>query len=419
VGRALKQSFFTFAVTRTTARPQHYQALGGRTLVKAVWEADRRLAEVADAFDFLLQVTPVNSETAWYQFKRSRFEREPEFEYRPLAFDPALMKRQLYNAPIEDIEDPTVSHIFRQKQDELDRKLTLLGDIGSPRFLPGSLQVFGGIEPELLALATELLERIPSRTDDDAVGLPLNAQEFADSALAEVEFYRNRYPAFSAEVVIRDDIVSGLMVSGGNLLIGRGTEIPPARAEALLQHEVGTHCLTYHNAYAQPLKQLRTGLAGYDGLQEGMAVLAEYLVGGLSRPRLRLLAARVVGIHYMIHGARFTETLRLLRDEYDFPTRTAFTIVTRIYRGGGLTKDAVYLRGLVEILEYLKHGGELEPLFVGKLAVDHVPMVEELLHRQVLQPPPLRPRYMENPDVHDRLSRLARGMTVIDLVNHS
>ena len=32
-----------------------------------------------------------------------------------------------------------------------------------------------------------------------------------------------------------------------------------------------------------------TGLTGYDTLQEGLAVLSEYLVGGLSRPRLRLL----------------------------------------------------------------------------------------------------------------------------------
>ena len=41
----------------------------------------------------------------------------------------------------------------------------------------------------------------------------------------------------------------------------------------------------------------------------------------------------------------------------------------RIYRGGGLTKDAVYLRGLLQILRYLREGGELEPLFVGKVAV--------------------------------------------------
>ena len=36
---------------------------------------------------------------------------------------------------------------------------------------------------------------------------------------------------------------------------------------------------------SQPFQQLYVGLAGYEALQEGLAVLSEYLVGGLSRPR--------------------------------------------------------------------------------------------------------------------------------------
>ncbi len=76
-------------------------------------------------------------------------------------------------------------------------------------------------------------------------------------------------------------------------------------------------------------------------------MLAEYLVGGLSRPRLRLLAARVLATRHMIDGATFVDTFRELDGLYGFDRRTAFTIAMRIYRGGGLTKDAVYLRGLV------------------------------------------------------------------------
>ncbi|NIQ16470.1 MAG: DUF1704 domain-containing protein, partial [Candidatus Dadabacteria bacterium] len=69
------------------------------------------------------------------------------------------------------------------------------------------------------------------------------------------------------------------------------------RVEALLQHEIGTHALTYFNGLSQPFKQLCIGLSGYEELQEGLAVLAEYLVGGLSKPRLRLLAGRVVAVN--------------------------------------------------------------------------------------------------------------------------
>ena len=66
-----------------------------------------------------------------------------------------------------------------------------------------------------------------------------------------------------------------------------------ARVGASLQHEVGTHLVTYYNGLEQPLRLLHVGLAGYDETQEGLAVLAEYLVGGLSRSRLRTLAERV------------------------------------------------------------------------------------------------------------------------------
>ncbi len=88
---------------------------------------------------------------------------------------------------------------------------------------------------------------------------------------------------------------AGLMVSGDQLLIGGRTRIPRRRVEALLQHEIGTHLITRYNGHHQPFRQLEVGLAGYDGFQEGLAVLAEYLVGGLSRFRMRVLAARVVG----------------------------------------------------------------------------------------------------------------------------
>ena len=117
-------------------------------------------------------------------------------------------------------------------------------------------------------------------------------------------------------------------------------------------------------------------------------MLAEYLVGGLSRPRLRLLAGRVLAAQTLIDGASFVETFRELNKRYGFKQRTAFTMTVRIYRGGGLTKDAVYLRGLADVLKYIGEGGNLEPLFVGKIAANHLPIIQELQYRQILHPAP-------------------------------
>ncbi len=216
-------------------------------------------------------------------------------------------------------------------------------------------------------------------------------------------------------VEVRQDFV-GLLVSRGNLLVGARTKVPRSRVEALVAHEVGTHIVTYVNGRAQPFRQLSVGLPGYDELQEGMAVLSEYLVGGFSRPRLRLLAARVLAVHHMVEGADFVEVFRALDRAHDFAQRTAFNVTTRVFRGGGLTKDLVYLRGLAGVLAYLQGGGALEPLLVGKLGPDHVPIIEELQWRKVLVPPPLRPRYLDDPAAIKRLDDVRSGLSVLDLV---
>jgi uncharacterized protein (TIGR02421 family) len=413
---ALEQASFAFIRARKTLRPAHLHAPNRRSVVKTVLDIDRQLAEIDRSFDLLLQATPVNAESAWREFRRSRFEKPPSFFYRPLAIDPALLKRQLYLIPVERIEDPTLSYLFRQKQDELDRQITLLSDVDSPRFLQESLQVYGGVSDWLLEHARELLDRVPTRSGEDSKGGQLTATEFAKRAQEELGYYQEQRADFAAKVSIRDDLYAGLMVSGDQLLIGGRTRIPRRRVEALLQHEIGTHLITRYNGHHQPFRQLEVGLAGYDGFQEGLAVLAEYLVGGLSRFRMRVLAARVVGARLMLDGASFIDTFRALDRNYEFSQRTAYTIAMRLYRGGGLTKDAVYLRGLLQILRYLREGGELEPLFIGKVASAHLPLIFELSMREIIKPPALRPRYLESAAAQKKIERLRGGLKVLELL---
>jgi hypothetical protein len=115
-------------------------------------------------------------------------------------------------------------------------------------------------------------------------------------------------------------------------------------------------------------------------------------------------------------GAGFVDTFRWLVREQGFGQRAAFNIATRIYRGGGLTKDAGYLRGLVQVLEYLGRDGKIEPLMIGKIAMDHVSIVSELRWRQVLREPPVLPRWLDGPAAATRLARLRGGVTVTELL---
>ncbi len=415
VGRALRPMFYEFARSKTSHRPPHYHELGRRAVVKSVWEVDQRLSEISSSFDFLLQVTPINSDDAWKEFRRVKFEHTPEFHYRPTPYDPGLLKRQLYRVPVDRVEDPALQQVFREKQEELERKITLLNDRDTPRFLYGGLQLYGAVEPSLLRLANDILEHVPQRgADAPSAGL-IDAAAFAALAETEFAYYRDTCPEFSAKVRVTKK-VAGVMVSRGQLLINPNTTVGAARADALIQHEVGTHLVTYHNGRAQPFRLLYSGLAGYDPFQEGIAVLSEYLVGGLSRPRIRQLAARVIASQQLIDGASFIDTFRTLERDHGFTQRSAFTIAMRIYRGGGFVKDSVYLRGLVQVMKYLRNGGDLDVLFVGKLAARHTDIIRELLFRKVLQPPQIAPRYMQDPRAQDRLAKITSGeVSVLDV----
>ena len=415
LGIALKQAFFAFSHTRATYRPTHYHELGPATIADAVWETDHRLAELGDSFDLLLQVTPVNAYKAWRAFRRHRFERPPEFAYRPLNVDVTSLKARLFRIPVREIEDSALHNLMAEKQDELDRQITLLADRGTPRFLLGSLQLFAAPDRELLTLAKKILSSLPPHGRQDKMTDYIDAKAFSAVARQEIERYRKIDASFAAHVEMRDD-VPGILVSSGRLIVGHQVRVAQARVEATLQHEVGTHLLTYLNGLSQPFRLLHTGLAHCEELQEGLAVFSEYLVGGLTRPRMRILAGRVLAVAAIADGADFIETFRRLHDEFGFSQRTAYTIAMRVHRSGGYTKDVVYLRGLVRLLDHLAGGASLEDLLIGKIALHNTGIAEELTWRTILRPAPHKPRYLDDEDAQARLKKTEAGLSVLDLI---
>jgi len=88
----------------------------------------------------------------------------------------------------------------------------------------------------------------------------------------------------------------------------------------------------------------------------------------------------------------------------------------RVYRGGGLTKDAVYLAGLIDLMHYLENDGKLENLYTGKFNITHIELINELVYRNVLKKPEL-PRFLERDDVQKRLRKLRKGIDITQLVN--
>jgi uncharacterized protein (TIGR02421 family) len=415
LGKAIRRAAYTFIEYHTNYSPAHYHELGPGKIESLHHQVDSDLASIDDKLNLLLNVTPINVDQAWLHFRSSNFSEAPEFHYRALLFDPAELKHRLYEIPINSVEDPALHSIFVTKRIELDRQLTMLNDRGTQNFLLESQQVYGGDEIKITRIAKKLLKCVPAHTHDDRASHFLDATRFAQYAEREIEYYLEQDPNLATTVTVRPDI-PGLMVSHGNFLISESAQVPEHRIDATLQHEIGTHALTYHNGGCQPLKLLKVGLAGYEELQEGIAVLAEYLVGGLSRPRIRQIAGRVVAVSQLIRGAGFVKVFRSMHDDYGFSQQAAYNISMRVFRGGGFTKDAIYLRGLIEVLEYLQRGEQLETLLVGKIALQHTDITEELLWRKILKPPKLLPRYLETDRSSTRLKEIQGSGNPMKLV---
>ena len=370
---------------------------------------DHALARLSGGVRFLLDVTPVNADEAREAYLAEDVA-EPEFAYRDLETDPDVLEVELARIDPADVEDRTLGHLLRAKHREMELQLQMLRARGTKDFLQMSVELYGSVSPALYERAGALLLTVEP---PEAGAGQLNAEEFRGLAEQELDHYRHADPDIGLHVEVRDD-VSGVLCEGTTLLIGARTTVASRRAFALLQHEVGTHLVTQVNGSRQPVTVLGTGLAHYDETQEGLAVLAEVAVGGLTAARLRQLAARVVVVHDLLAGAGFTDCHRRLL-EAGLPTGAAFTTVMRVFRSGGLTKDAIYLRGLMDLLAHVRHGGSLELLYCGKFALTDLPLVEDLADRGLIHPPTVLPRFWDLPGTTERLTEAAAAEDLTQL----
>ncbi len=412
--KAIQKAIFEFVRIQTTSSLVNYNALGKRAIHKEVFKIDKELSKIENSYPFLLLVAPVNIQALRSQFFESHFKKLDRYHYRLLPVDPDILKRKLYNLRIDEIDDPAISYLFDEKREEIDHELTMLKERGSKNFFYSSVRLYKGLDKDVLAEAQLILQNINENHEEEKKA-QINSQEFSKLAHSEFDYFKKQDPNFKCKVHIRDD-VNVMMISKGELYLPRDYTMTKKDAKALIQHEIGTHVLTYYNGAQQPLTQMASGLANYDALQEGIAVLSEYLCGGLSGNRLRILAGRVVAGAALMEGADFHQVFFELYSRYDFTKERAFNMTSRMFQGGGFLKDIIYLKGLVRLRNYLVNGGELQPLLKGKFALKHVNVIQDLTDRDLVIAPKLTPRYFEHKNFNKKLINLKKGLSLSKMI---
>lgn len=380
--------------TRDRPRPE------ARALPATAAHVDAALARLDARLDWLVALSPLDGDALWRAFDDGGRRHEPPLRYVDLDDDLHAIRDELDALPVGAIDVPALRTLLAEKQQELGRMIDLVQRRDQPGFIDASVALFGGVEPELLELAERILDHVP---DGEPLVADAGIDEMRSAVDAEIAWYRAQAPDFHIDVVVDTDLNSMLMVSHGTFYIDGNILLPRARIDPLIQHEIGTHVVTRHNGRRQALRQLEVGLARYDPMQEGLGVLSEFLAGYLPGERLRVLAARVVAAAMAADGQGLPAIFTCLHEAHGLPTDDAFDVALRARRGGGLTKDAVYLRGLRDLLTYLEAGGEFDALFLGKFALPHLEQLDALLDEGWIVPPDLLPRYAAAEDFGRRL----------------
>ncbi len=356
----------------------------------AIIKVDRALYQLAKGLETLHYINPINIPVERKQFFKCNGNYQPQFRYRQLDIDPYQFREQLYRLPVDSIRDPGIQSLYRSVIDSLSEKIDLLVKAGQPDFLYESLKYYG--EPNLVdeKNASFLLHAGSFDLDENT---DVTTEELVARMKSAAEDW-----GMSCKVETSAKLVASAMVSNSrkSVMIAKNLQLTETEAQALLHHELGVHMATTLNANTQRLKVFSLGLPGNTLTQEGLAILNEYHTNSMTLKRLQGLALRVLAVKEMLKGNDFRHTYSYLYEEHHMSQDAAFKLALRVHRGGGFTKDFLYLNGVSQALELVKQR-DISNLYVGKTGFEHLSLIDEMVERQLVTAPKFIPQYLMKP----------------------
>lgn len=348
-------------------------------LISVAGAIDQQLSLLVDNIDILSSVTPLNYQSERQRFFENRFSVEPEFVYQEHTLDVHQTKRHLYALPIERISHHGLRQLYSDVIQSYVDKLDQLRSIGTPDFLYNSLRYYG--EPDIKDISNaNFLLHLPAEVGETPNYDALSIAEFMQTFCVE--------HGYEGTIEINNTMIANALVAGTKVKINATARMNRNDMAALAHHELGVHLLTTLNSQTQPLKILSLGCPLNTKTQEGIAILCEFLSGHFNINRLRTLALRVVAVESMIRERDFRTTFLLLKEQHNVDDNVAFTITSRVYRGGGYTKDYLYLRGFSEILNaYEQFGEDFTLLLAGKTEIRYFEIIKKLIEEDILCSP--------------------------------
>ena len=351
---------------------------------KALLQIDQKIDELVKQIELLSYVNPTNIEEEKGRFFASKYLTDPVFNYPEIDFDKFKLHRELFTQPLENIEDQEIRQLYEDIIYTYSGLIQCIETIGEgKKFYYNSLHSFGTPTEKDVENAKFILH-FDDESSKDEQFLPKHDVVQTEQFFKE---FSSRYD-FSYSIKHSDKMSAIAMVLNNvkTLVLNKNHTFSDNEIAVLTNHEIGVHMVTTMNGLLHPLKIFSHGFPNNEETQEGLAVFSEYMSNNLTVTRLKELAYRVIAIDSLAKGYSFSKTFRLLHNSYDLERESAFYITVRAHRGGGFTKDYLYLTGLKKVYDYYKQGNDLNLLLTGKVSLEYADEIQSLINKSLAVP---------------------------------
>ena len=363
------------------------------SITQSIQKVDGQIFRLLKNFELLTYVNPINVKSEKERFFKSKFTVNPNFRYKPIKINTYELTKKLHAIDTTKLEDITIRYLYESVITGAIDKINLLASIGTNKFLYNSLRYFG--RPDKVDIRNaEYVLLLPEIKEEN-----IKAVRFGvDQAKKIFEDSFANY-GFKGKIRVDKKVLSTVMVlnSTKTVVLKDGATFTQNELQYLAEHEIGVHMVTTMNAANNKLKVFGVGLPVNTKTGEGMAVLAEYLSGNFTMNRLRELALRVIAVDLMCNGADFKDCFNTIVKNYKMEVNKAYNLVTRVYRGGGFTKDYLYLNGFSKLLKFWHDDNDLTPLLVGKTSISFYNTIVEMIDRKLIEKPQFITKSFEKP----------------------
>ncbi len=339
-----------------------------------LFRIDYNLNKLVQKIEVLNFVNPINIEQEKRNFFASKYNVNPNFKYRKLDFNAHRLQQQLFLQDIDSIQDEETRAFYRDVIYDYSGLVQCVETVGQKdKFYFNSLKSFGTPTEKDVDNARFILHFENDAHDQEMIPV-FNANEAAEY----FEKFTKRYD-FQFNIKLSNKISAAAMVLNNKqtLVLKKNHRFSANQLKVLANHEIGLHLVTTFNSLNQPLKIFHNGFPKNVETQEGLAVFSEYMSGCLTLHRLKELSYRVLATDSLRKGFNFCDTFDLLHNQYKLNREEAYNIALRAHRGGGFTKDHLYLTGLKKVYNLYEQGIALDNLLAGKVTLEYEPIIQK------------------------------------------